>query len=116
MPSLGCKALPCVQPLSRPSQLGGTLAPRRQSLSQQQDKDTKCAAMPQPIFEVAADISYYLQLLSFAVLGGSVIYFTLNYIGLNVTLNKAEKAKQKKAEEEAAKQKKGGGFFGLGKK
>lgn len=50
-----------------------------------------CAAVPQPTVELAADVSYWLQLASFAVLGGLVIYYTLNYIGLRATLNKVSR-------------------------
>ena len=95
-PTTGCAApfsmLPSVRlPFSHTSRADNQQTKRSfQGPAERRDTRicTACKAAPLPAFELAADASYWLQLASFAVLGGFVIYFTLNYIGLNVTLNK----------------------------
>ncbi|KAK9867895.1 hypothetical protein WJX84_006846 [Apatococcus fuscideae] len=89
--------------------------PEKRQTTHNVRRDIKPAALPQPYLELAQDTTYYLQLVSFALLGGLVIYFTLNYITASSLRRKAEEAK-KAAEEEAAAAKKKGGLFGFLKK
>lgn len=85
----GLQASAREQSQKRGTSLGRSLVPD-QRIRRQQRETQPSAAVPLPVVDIAADVSYYLQLASFAVLGGFVIYFTLNYVGLNITLNKVK--------------------------